>query len=107
MSTELENKYRELYSKYVDLNINLHNYHIDFLKRKLKKDADIIRDDLSAIRNILLEMKKLVLAVRREHIANWKINVQNRYYYTKDGKKKIKRETKKDHGNYKSPEKTI
>lgn len=107
MSTEIEDRYKKLYSRYVELNINLHNYHVDFLKRKLKKHADLIRDDLSEMRELVLEMKKIVLAVRREHVKNWRVKIQDKYYYSKDGKKKLKRSKKKDYGNYKPPETTI
>lgn len=107
MSTELEDRYKELYSKYVELSVNLHNYHVDFFKRKLKKSADSIRDNLTEMREISMEMKKLILSVRREHVKNWRIKIQEKYYYSKDGKKKLKRSKKKDYGNYKPPETTV
>jgi len=107
MSTDKEDRYRELYSKYVDLNIDLHNYHVEFFKRKSVNSAKGIRDCLAEMRELVLELKKLVLSVRREHVINWRVKIQDKYYYSKDGKKKLKRSKKKDYGNYKPPEKTV
>jgi len=50
-------KYKQLYSKYVEARINLHNYHIVFVN-------NIGRDSSAGVRKSIIEMEKLERALR-------------------------------------------
>jgi len=99
MSTEKLDAYLELYSKYISLSVDLHNYHLINLRTKGVHSSVQLRSTLLEMRKTVDEMKKLVYLVRREYLDNWKEEVKTRkalrpdgtvrrYNYPKKGKKK-------------------
>lgn len=109
MSTDQVLKYRELYSKYIELSLNLHNYHQSYLKLYTKKTAKEIRNTIRDLRIVLHEMLKLNPLVTREQLDIWKAEVANRKEIRPDGTVKLKRNknVKRNNLNLRSTQNTI
>ncbi len=93
MSTEILDEYLRLYSEYISLSVNLHNYNQSFLKHKGGPTSRTCRRTIKQMREILYHMDKLVYKVRREHLDNWKEEVASRKTVMPDGRIKRKRKT--------------
>ena len=93
MSTEKIDEFKRLYSEYVDLNVKLHNYHLAFSIHKGVGTAGELKKVLKLIRKILLQMDKITLSVRREHLDNWRADVSARKIIRPDGSILRKRKT--------------
>ena len=72
MSTEHFEKYEELKSRYIDLNITLHNYLVFFSRYKGPKITKMLKHTCREMREILFQMEKILPKVRREHVDNWR-----------------------------------
>jgi len=93
MSTEKIDEYRRLYSEYISLSVDLHNYHLSFLKYKGGETGRSCKRTIKKMRKILYYMDKINFFVRREHLDNWKAEVESRKTIQPDGTIKVKRKT--------------
>lgn len=66
------NQYKELYSKYVELSVNLHNYHLTFIRNPSFEGGLRERKQLRNMILVTREMLRLSRAVFEEHKANLK-----------------------------------
>ncbi|NDG31813.1 hypothetical protein EB118_17295 [bacterium] len=94
MSTEKLDQYKKLYSEYIELSVDLHNYHQSFLKYQGKKTGLCCKRAIKSMRKVLYDMEKLNIEVRVEFIKNWRADVESRKIKLPDGT--IKRKRKKN-----------
>ena len=87
MSTEKYNRYRELYSKYIEHAVTVHNYHYVFLKTLGKEPGIQVRRALSEMINIEKELRILSRDIFKEN----NINLKEQRRAEKKGFTKIKR----------------
>lgn len=85
MSTEKLEEYRKLYSEYIDLSVDLHNYHLSFLEYKGKMTSRACKRTIKKMREVLYHMDKLVYQVRMEHLKLWHEEVEKIKTYNPDG----------------------
>jgi Sec-independent protein translocase protein TatA len=83
MSTEKKDRYKELYSKYVDHSVNLHNYHLIFVKHMGYDTGLYLRKSLRNMITLLKEMQKTC----REAYAENKQNLKDQKKAEKEYKK--------------------
>jgi hypothetical protein len=72
--------YKELYSKYVEARVHLHNYHCIFVKRCGYGSQLSLKKYLRSLSELESELKKASLAAYREQVA---INKQTKKEYKK------------------------
>jgi hypothetical protein len=72
MSTEKYDRYKELYSKYIDHAVIVHNYHYAFLRTLGKESGVNVRRSLTSMLVLEKELRRLSLEVFKEHQANLK-----------------------------------
>jgi len=72
MSTEKLEAYKELYSKYVEYSLNLHNYHYQFIQTNGLDSGKQIRVSLEFMYNLCKEMKKANMEAYKENRENTK-----------------------------------
>lgn len=70
MSDDRLKEYLELYSKYVDLSVKLHNYHYDYVKYRGFDTSTRLRSVMRKIAVLQKHMRKACLASYREHRQN-------------------------------------
>jgi len=95
MSTEKLDQYLELYSNYIEENVNLHNYNLSFLKYKGGPTLQLCRRAIRNMRKTLYHMSKLLPEVKKEDTANWRADVDRRRVTLPDGTTKVRRVYKK------------
>lgn len=76
MSNEKFEEYLELYSKYVDLTVKLHNYHYTYIKHRGFETSIRLRTTIRNIHKLTREMRKVCLASYKEHRINEKQRVK-------------------------------
>jgi hypothetical protein len=76
MSTEKMDRYRELYSKYIEHSVNLHNYHRVFIKHVGYDTGLAIRKNIRSMIEIEKELKNLCREAYFENKQNVKIAKQ-------------------------------
>lgn len=88
MSTEHQDKYKELYSKYIEKSIDLHNLNCQFEK---SKGYRISREIRSTLKELVTIQRMLIKASRlsyKEALANYKIHQKQLKEQAKKEKKK-------------------
>lgn len=73
MSNEKFERYKELYSKYLEHAIELHNYHQVFIKRKGVRPGKQVRIQVKAIIKLEKELWKASIAAYEECLENYKL----------------------------------
>jgi hypothetical protein len=87
MSTEKQDKYKELYSKYIERSVDLHNLNCQFEK---SKGYRISREIRSTLKDLITIQKMLIAASRyayKEALENYKV----RQKYLKEQAKREKK----------------
>jgi hypothetical protein len=72
MSTEKYDRYKELYSKYIDHAVIVHNYHYAFLRTLGKESGVNVRRSLTTMVVLEKELRRLSLEVFKENQVNIK-----------------------------------
>lgn len=72
MSTEKKDKYKNLYSKYVDHSVNLHNYHLTFVRFMGYDTGLAIRKNVRSMIKLLKEMQRTCREAYYENKQNLK-----------------------------------
>jgi hypothetical protein len=79
-------KYKELYSKYVDTRVNLHNYHVVFIKHLGLESSIGVRKCITEMSKVERQLRALVKEAYREQIeinkAEKKAKRQQKYRNT-------------------------
>lgn len=79
-------RYKELYSKYVESRVNLHNYHVVFVKYLGLESSIGVRKSLTEMLKAERELRSLVKAAYREQVlinkAEKKAKKQQKYRNT-------------------------
>lgn len=111
MQSKLLEEYKKLYSDYISLNVDLHNYNLTFIKNRGDDSSRSCKRTIKKMRMVLYHLDKLVYKVRREHLDNWKKEVEKRKIIQPDGTIKTIRKTpykrKKTNGHNGTTTKTI
>lgn len=76
MSNEKLEKYKQLYSKYLEHAISLHNYHHLFIRRKGLRPARGLSQELRAMIKIEKQVWKASIEAYREALENLKAERQ-------------------------------
>jgi len=103
MSTEKKDKYKELYSKYVDHSVNLHNYHLVFVKHMGYDTGLALRKNIRNMVTLLKEMQKTC----RDAYAENKQNLRVQKKVEKEKKKTTKTKGIKNGNNRTTNESSI
>ncbi len=85
MSTEKIEEYQKLYSEYLNLSVELHNYHLNFLAYKGKTTSRACRRTIRKMRELLYHMDKVIYKARMEHMEIWHKEVEKIKTYNPDG----------------------
>jgi len=72
MSTEKFDQYKEVYSKYILLAIELHNYHQQFISRRGFRTAKVLRSKIKEIMAVEKVLWKISVAAYEECLINFK-----------------------------------
>ncbi len=86
MSTEKLEEYKKLYSEYVNLNVELHNYHLSFLHRSSKPNSQVCKRTIKKMRLLLYSMEKMIYRVRDEFIESWREEIAEIKVFHPDGR---------------------
>lgn len=99
MSTSKLDEYRELYSKYIEHSITLHNYNQSFILNKGRTTAAHCKRSMKEMKYLLHYLEKLVGAVRKEHLGLWREEVAKKKAIKTDGSVKFRRGKRKGKSN--------
>lgn len=97
MSTEQIDKYKELYSKYIELSVDLYNVHHQFVKTSGYRVAREFRQIMKEIQAVQRELVKSSRLAYKEGLENFKTRkklikeqskAERRKYYGRNNKKR-------------------
>ena len=72
MSNEAMEKYKALYSQYIDHAVNLHNYHLLFMRNVGEETGVAVRSNLKYMMRLEKQLQKACLEAWKEHRQNVK-----------------------------------